>query len=182
MILIISGCSTNKIYNNILANINNVLINNYSNNYLFRDLSTKQFDVEMFKKLNINKINDTLFFITKIVGIGSPNCYMICNNKDTIIYCDKDLNKDFDSETSHCYHCRKEVFFITENEKRLISSWDTAEIERRNLLWDSLRYDPDYELSGETNKFVVRYIVNNKKGNFQWLVVPQGSLRPSFGK
>lgn len=52
MILIISGCSTNKIYNNILVDISNVLITNYSNNYLLRDLSAKQFDVGMFNKLN----------------------------------------------------------------------------------------------------------------------------------
>lgn len=173
LIPIISGCSTNKIYNNIIANINNALITNNSNDYLLRNLSAKQFDIEMLKKLNINNNNDTLFFITKIFDVSPSNCYMICNNKDTIIYCEK----DFDSESSHCYHCRKEVFFINENERRLIRSWDTAEIERRKLLWDSLKYDPDYELSGGTNKFVIRYIVNNNKSNFQWLIVPEGSLR-----
>ena len=79
-----------------------------------------------------------------------------------------------------CRHCRKEVFFINENERRIISSWDIAEIERRNLLWDSLKYDPDYGLCGGSTKFVIRHIVNNNKNDFQWFVIPESSIMEDY--
>ena len=141
----------------------------------------------MFKKLNTKNNNDTLFFITKIFDVGPSNCYMICNNNDTIIYCEKDFDpimpycrhciKEMVSiNEKDCRHCRKEVFFINEKERRIIRSWDIAEIERRNLLWDSIRCNPDGELCGGSTKFVIRYIVNNKKNDFQWFVIPEGSI------
>lgn len=167
--IIFKGCTTNKNFARLISkDITSRVEEHYKkNDDVYPFFTNFILNPDSLLKLNPNFNKDTVSVIINIYD-GGKECYIICNQTDTTVYCQGKIKPLITTwDVVNCESCPKKNLF---NPKRreIIEKFDTIHLNKLITSYQS----QDEEICGGIHSYIIRIIFTQKRYKLDYMHIP----------